>query len=295
MSAPSAQALYREVQRLIRSGQPVFPCKSGLEGDPRKAKAPLGSEVKNGVKDATLDLAVAKGWWQRNRTAAIGIPTGILWDVLDVDVKEDSDGRAHLYELCKLGLLNGCHRVVRTPSGGLHLYFRAFPGLTNKGRAASLGLDVRALGGYVLAPGSYIDAENADGVRYSGYYVELDAPIGHDNSPLYWDHIVNNLAPRNDVTNKPIDLLPSERRASIASLREFVSDLSRGERNNGFFWAICRCVENGIDPNELRDPASLIGLDDEEIDKSIGSALKRAGLTVDDVVSEAEALFPDEV
>lgn len=290
---PSANDLYREVQRLIRSGQPVFPCNSGLEGDPKKAKSPDGSLVRNGVKNATLDLDVAKGWWKRNRTAGIGIPTGVLWDVLDVDVKEAADGRVHLFKLAKFGFLNGCQRVVQTPSGGLHLYFRATKGLGNRGRAADLGMDVRAAGGYVLAPGSYIDAQSADGRRYRGYYSELESPVNYDNSPLYWDHIVNNIAPRNDVTNKPIDLLPAERRSSIAALREFVSELSRGERNNGFFWAVCRCVEAGIDPNELAEAASLTGLDEEEIRKSIGSALKTAGVQVEQLDSEMEAMFPD--
>lgn len=295
MTTPDPNALYKQAQRLIREGQPVFPCKSGLEGDRTKAKSPAGNLVRNGVKDATLDRAVVKQWWQTKRDAAIGIPTGLLYDVLDVDVKEGADGRIHLFVLHRLGLLNGCRKVVRTPGGGLHLYFKATPGMTNKGRAAELGLDVRASGGYVIAAGSYIDAESSDGRTYAGYYEELESPVGYDDSPLYWEAIVNSIAPRNEETNKPIVLLPAERRSSLAALREFVSDLGRGERNNGMYWAVSRCIENGIDPFELAEAATLTGLPEEEIRKSVGSALKRAGVTVMDLKDEAEALFPEDL
>ena len=54
-----------------------------------------------------------------------------------------------------------------------------------------------------------------------------------------------------------------------------------------------RCIENGIDPHELVEPAILIGLEEEETLKTIGSALKRAGVQASELMSEAEALFPN--
>lgn len=50
--------------------------------------------------------------------------------------------------------------IVATPSGGLHLYFRAPAGIrlgntqSNRGRALGWKIDTRAQGGYVVAPGS---------------------------------------------------------------------------------------------------------------------------------------------
>lgn len=280
---PTANDLYRETQRLVKAGQPVFPCKSNGE----KAKAPL---TKNGLNDAVLDLSIIKTWWKRHRTASIGMPTGIVWDVLDVDIKENTDGRVHLPYLTKLGLLNGCKRVVKTPSGGWHLYFRATPGLTNKARGASLGLDVRGKGGYVLVPPSYIETD-----EYAGAYVDMGETIGSTDDPLNWDLIVSALAPFgvDKETKQPVNLLPSDRQASIAALREWVSVLQSGERNNGLFWAISRCIDNGIDPNELVEPALLTGLTEDEVTLSIDSALKRAGLKADELMTEVEALFPD--
>jgi hypothetical protein len=276
---PSANTLYRTTQELIRSGQPVFPCRPKGE----KAKAPM---TKNGLLDATLDINQIKRWWSTHRDAAIGIPTGVVWDVLDVDVKDDRDGRVHLPFLHRVGLLNGCKRVVRTPSGGWHLYFKAAPSLTNKARAA-LGLDVRAKGGYVLAPPSYVD----DGDRSVGSYEDLGATTGSTDEPLLWDLIHAALAPIDTTTNKPVELLNYERRSSLASLRGWLSERQAGERNNSLHWAVCRCIDNGIDPHELVDVALLLGLREDEVLLTINSALRRAEVSADDLDTEAEALF----
>lgn len=281
MSAPpSRKELLRAIKAITKTGQPVFPCKADA-GD--RTKAPW---TKNGFKDASTDPEQIKRWWTAKPDAAIGIPTGIKHDVLDVDIKENADGRAHLPYLQRLGLLNGCEMLVRTPSGGYHLYFPATPGMTNKARGASLGLDVRGAGGYVIAPPSWIRTPD-----YSGAYEYITGIRGNTDEPLRWDLIVATLSPTNTFTNEPVDLLPSERRASIAALREWVSIREKGERNNALHWAVCRCIDNNIDPRELIEPALLTGLTEAEIMLTINSALKRAGVRADDLDTEAEAMF----
>lgn len=290
MTAPSANDLYRAAQRLIKQGQPVFPCRTTpgvvqTRKGPRNmpAKAPL---VGGGLNSASLDKDQVKAWWKKWGDAAIGIPTGIVWDVLDVDTKNGVDGRVHLTRLARLGLLNGCQFVCRTPSGGWHLYFKATPGMTNKANA-ELGLDVRGAGGYVLAPPSWID----DGESSVGGYTFEGMTTGCTNEPLLWDLIVMSLTPVNTTTKQPIDLLGYERQASVASLRGWLSERQQGERNNALHWAVCRCIENGIDPNELVEVALLLGLDEDEVELTISSALKRAGVSADDLMTEGEALF----
>jgi hypothetical protein len=279
VSAPDANTLYRAAQVLIRSGQPVFPCKTKGE----KAKAPL---TKNGLLDASLDEAQMKRWWQTYReNAAIGITTGVLWDVLDVDVKADQNGAVHLPYLQRVGLLNGCQRVVKTPSGGWHLYFKSAPGLTNKASAA-LGLDVRSKGGYVLAPPSYIETPD-----YAGVYTDEGPTEDSTDEPLLWDLIRSAITPINTVNNKPVELLGYERQSSLASLRGWLSERRTGERNNSLHWAVCRCIDNGIDPTELMEVALMLGLSEDEVNTTIGSALRRAGVVIEELASEAEALF----
>lgn len=276
---PSANDYFHAAQRLIKSGQPIFPCRPAGA----KAKAPL---TKNGLHDATLDVDQVRRWWKTKGDSAIGIPTGIVWDVLDVDTKNEVDGRVHLPRLHRLGLLNGCKFVCKTPSGGWHLYFKAASGLTNKA-SATLGLDVRGLGGYVLAPPSYIDDEESS----VGAYVHMGETTGSTDEPLLWDLIVKSLAPINDMTKKPIELLGYERQASVASLKGWLSERQPGERNNALHWAVCRCIDNGIDPNELAEVGILLGLTEDEVDLTISSALRRAGVMVEELDSEAEALF----
>lgn len=271
------QALYREAQRLIRLGQPVFPCVATGE----KAKRPT---IKGGFTAASTDRDTIKRWLRQD-DRALAIPTGVVWDVLDVDVKNDSDGRVHLPYLQRLGLLNGCQRIVRTPSGGWHLYFKVGTVSGNHSRG-DLGLDVRGKGGYVLIPPSYIETD-----EYDGFYEDMGAVEDNDDSPLMWENILTALAPVDTETKKPIELLPSERRASMAALREWLSNRQKGERNNALHWAVCRAIENGIDPRELEDVALLIGLTEEEISLTISSAMKRAGVTPSDLKSSVEVMF----
>lgn len=272
--------LYHEAQRLIALGQPVFPCRG--RGD--QAKAPM---TQRGLHDATLDRDRIKRWLKSHPQAALGIPTGIRWDVLDVDIKESADGRMHLPTLNELGLLDGCQRVVQTPSGGWHLYFPAHPSMTNRANV-QIGMDVRGKGGYVLAPPSYIESGT---VR--GSYIDHGETDSTKHEPLRWKAIVNSLAPVDDLTQKPIDLLPSERRSSLAALREWLSNRVAGERNNALHWAVCRCIESNIDPNELTEVALLIGLTEEETSKTISHALRRAGLTAAQMDSEEESIAAD--
>lgn len=286
---PTAKELSRAARGLAKSGQPVFPCRPVHLDEKRKAKAPL---IAGGLNSATLDKARIKDWWAKWPDAAIGIPTGIVWDVLDVDIKGEADGRVHLPYLQRLGLLDGCKKVAQTPSGGWHLYFPAAQGLTNKA-SATLGLDVRAKGGYVLAPPSWIDQWNDPGAEYAGAYVDHGETTGSTDDPLLWDLIVSALQPIDASTRKPIPLLPSERKASIASLREWVANRQSGERNNALHWAVCRCIDNNIDPYELMEAALLTGLSEAEIRLTMDSALRRAGLRAEDMDTEAEALFPD--
>lgn len=91
--------------------------------------------------------------------------------VVDVDRREDKNGVA---ELAKLTAAYGAlprTRTVRTPSGGLHLYYALPTGSKVRCSASKLapGVDVRGDGGYVVAPGS----RHVSGGIYS---VVVDAP-----------------------------------------------------------------------------------------------------------------------
>lgn len=108
---------------------------------------------------STTDLEEVKIFWMRSPDANIGIDTGksgLL--VIDVDNKGDKNGSA------SLDILQTIHddlpktAIVRTPSGGLHYYFLTGEKVKNSVGRLGEGLDVRAEGGYVVAPGSQVEA-----------------------------------------------------------------------------------------------------------------------------------------
>jgi hypothetical protein len=86
------------------------------------------------------------------------MPTGERSDIwvldVDLDAEKGIDGPAELRELEKKHGPLPATTTVRTPRGGLHVYFRHAEGVTNSPGRLPLGIDVRGEGGYVLLPPS---------------------------------------------------------------------------------------------------------------------------------------------
>ena len=141
--ASPSDSLQQAAHYYADAGWPVFPCRPG-------AKIPV---TLHGYLDATVGHAQIDRWWTRMPSAAIGIATGAPGpDVLDVDV-HGRNGFAALRQARQAGLIPTPIRVVRTPSGGAHLYF---PGTAQRsGALPGSALDFRAAGGSVIAPPSW--------------------------------------------------------------------------------------------------------------------------------------------
>ena len=157
MNAQDAQAgrLLRSALAAAARGWHVFPVAPG-------AKVPA---LRGDWRDlATTEPARICSWWAR-RAYNIGIscgPSGLV--VIDLDLPHAGEpahasGAQTLASLCReRGDPYPCGTfTVRTPSGGTHLYFTA-AGAAVPNSAGTLGrhIDIRAAGGYVIAPGSRI-------------------------------------------------------------------------------------------------------------------------------------------
>lgn len=145
---------------LASAGFAVFPCRErGRKGIVKSPYTP------NGFKDGTTDEYQIRRWWKRWPGAIVGLPTGMNGiAVLDLDRKDGKDG---VSELRERGLLPRSSVSVTTPSGGRHLIFKDSEGLTHTtGKLPDgsnvPGVDVRAAGSYIIAPGSVM----ADGGAY---------------------------------------------------------------------------------------------------------------------------------
>ncbi|BFU46758.1 bifunctional DNA primase/polymerase [Krasilnikovia sp. MM14-A1004] len=136
-----------------RHGIPVLPvhtpaadgtCSCARESCDRPGKHP---RLRRGLTDATLDPRRIALWWSRWPDANVGLRTGVIMDVADVDSVVGWHGLRHL-----LGDAIPAGPRVRTGGGGWHLWF-APTGYGNRVRLLP-GVDWRGVGGYVLAPPS---------------------------------------------------------------------------------------------------------------------------------------------
>lgn len=120
-------------------GWPVFPLRAN-------EKRPA---TRNGFKNATTDPDRIRAWWMRHPDHNIGLPTGLAFDVIDIDPPA---GALSYTALLADDLIPDTHGQAATASGGLHLYVEP----TGDGNRAGIqpGIDYRGLGGYVVAPPS---------------------------------------------------------------------------------------------------------------------------------------------
>lgn len=127
-----------------KRGWPVFPC--GVN------KQPL---VANGFHAASCDEARVRDWWKAWPDAQIGIACGAAGiAVVDLDVGKGKDGVKAWHALVDDHGRHGCGLVASTPRSGRHLVY-AMPSPAIGCRTDVLpgsGIDVRAEGGYFLAP-----------------------------------------------------------------------------------------------------------------------------------------------
>lgn len=160
----------------------------------RGCGCPAAGRWCHGFRAATLDFARIEHWWGERPGFGVGIacgPAGLV--VIDIDAHaRQLPGRDRLLPGIDIadtidltGLANGFHTIgvlaalrdatspaddeatlrVRTPSGGLHAWYRGLHGHrwqcssgSGGGRALAWQVDVRAHGGYIVAPGTVTEA-----------------------------------------------------------------------------------------------------------------------------------------
>lgn len=107
-------------------------------------------------KDASNNQEIVGNTWSAHPEYNIGIQTGAGLLVVDIDMKSGKKGLQSLDALQhEHGQLHDT-LTAKTPTGGLHLYFRYDASRHNLGNRTGIkdGIDTRADGGYVVAPGS---------------------------------------------------------------------------------------------------------------------------------------------
>jgi hypothetical protein len=238
----------------------IFYARAGIPAFPLKPKAKEPATV-HGVDDATTNLRTIRTWWQRNPNCNIGLACGVLFDVLDIDVKAGAPGMESLAKLRRAGLLKGAWAKATTPSGGLHLLFA--PGSGSNHVKRDLGVDFKTHGGYIVAAPSVTD----DGV-YAWQASEPD----RRGATFDWEPAMRALGVIRPAPRQPF----TEGSGNAEGLIRTVAEAQEGERNARLYWAACRAVDDSLDPEILRAPALAAGLSDSEISRTLASAVRGA-------------------
>ncbi len=185
--------LLRDACKYAEYGFPILPVR-------RNSKRPA---IENWTEMATTDLQTVSAWWLENPNYNIGCLTG--WPsgniVLDVDPSET---------LSVEDILNGLDvrlgdtLTTKTPSGGLHLYYRLPDGLDVSRRIKIRpGLDIMADKSQVLLPPSSID-----GVKYEWHTKKTIQPLPERLLSLIKEaprakvaEVINGIIPRGQRNN----------------------------------------------------------------------------------------------
>jgi hypothetical protein len=239
-------------------GWPVFPCQPGQ-------KTPA---TPHGYLDATTDRDQVTEWFdghpERNLAVATGAPGP---DVLDIDSRGPAaSGFPALARLRDAGLLEGATGQVRTPSGGLHLYFDGSGQRT--GHLPACHIDFLALGGYALIPPSQVNGKPYRNLEHpSGGHANLSSGRGR----LDWHAAARLLEPSRDHQWPELPHVPG---LPAGLLARWVAAQPEGNRNAGLFWAANRALENNqaADLSPLAAAARQAGLTEPEITRTLDSA-----------------------
>lgn len=251
----------------------VFPLAAGSKIPPSGSRGFLDAATDpDGVSSAFLGVLCAN----------IGIATGSGLLVVDIDPRHG--GFESIASLKASGQSFGQCPVAKTGNGGRHLYF-AISGPIKSRIGFRPGIDIKAEGGYVVAPPSRIGASKSGP---GGAYQWLIDPF---RTPLQWapNWLLTELRPKPVAKREvvfPSMSSPFSAVRRLDGLARFVAGAPDGNRNHALNWASFRAAElvcqNQMSAREvttaLRAAAIRAGLDDPvEVSATIESGL-RAGI-----------------
>lgn len=282
MNEPGAAAF-----RYAHRGWRVFPlhgvvngaCTCGRRGCSSPGKHPL---VRRGLNEATTDACVIKEWWRRWRSANVGVATGATSGIVVLDIDLPT-AIASLERLIDVGLPRTLTGL--TGGGGIHLVFSSDDAVLGNsvGRLPGIddelpGIDLRANGGYLVAPPS----AHRSGSRYE--WLETNRELAR--APGWLKQPERTYVAVDDVARTEIE--GDGTTYGLAALRDEVECLQAaqvGTRNhqlNRSAFVLAQLIAGG----ELLEPpvraalvatALAIGLDEMEAQRTIDSAFD-AGL-----------------
>ena len=211
--------------------------------------------TKHGCKDATTDPEQIRRWWSMWPEANIGLATGYQFWVLDIDPDglawaESNDLPATIEATTGRG---GRHMLYRLPDGAV---------VRNSAGAIARGVDVRGMGGYIVAAPSV----HPSGTRYTWLDCDGEVPDGEPADAPAW---LLDMVTRGAETGQ----------GEAFRLPEVVAE---GGRDNTMYKLACSLRAQGFGAAEIRAALAAANarcsppLPDADLDRIAGSAAKHA-------------------
>ena len=215
---------------------------------------------------ATTDVKQIERWfYNRKNNIGVACGAGSNLTVIDIDAKGDKNGFDALAKFVAEGQTLPPSPIVQSPhGGGRHLYFQYCPPLKNWCGKLGAGIDIKTEGGFVAGPGSH-----RDGSEYKWLI-----PPGRGVLPEIPRWVIRKLV----TPKRPVRRLDLPKNVSLDGVSRFLSRQTEGTRNKALYWGAGVYRREGKSLREaeaaLRPVALHVGLDDEEINRTLWSAFK---------------------
>lgn len=239
-----------------RYGLHVFPIAPGR-------KTPL---TKRGCLDASDCQRTIARWADRWPTANVGVACGANSGVcvIDIDCKGGAPGYQTMTALAAAGKRLPPRPIVRTPSGGLHLWFKHVlnlknaAGVTKSGRGIGPGVDFRSNGGYVVVPPSTLIDCDAHGAGDYEWLKPICDFVDLPDLPAWAIAMLREpWRPRPKFQPLRTDDIAMRK---LEALARTVAQASAGNRNSVLYWAARRAIEAGLPRETVEDRLTAAAL-----------------------------------
>ena len=278
------------IENQIRSFQPntfnaIAYANRGWAVFPLAAETKLPTKGSHGLLDATHDRQELNSIFAAPETN-VGIRTGEISRLVVVDIdlhSEEANGLASVAELRRQGFelptgneKRGCG-VVRTPTGGMHLYYALPEGVALKNSTSLLapGIDTRGEGGYVVAPPSRTPAGSYTWEQYPAILTEAPEWLKEALKVAVYE------PKKKPQLLKPMTEMPPKIREMLSNRLGRVALAAPGQRNetlNREAFYLAQFAGMGFDLSQLDgwllDAARQSAMPDYEARRTIDSAFR---------------------
>lgn len=204
-------------------------------------------------------------WWQKHPEANIGVVTGVISNLAVVDI-DTEEGKEAIQEYIPDTIITP---TVETPRGGQHLYFQCPDSKLSNNSRLIPGCDLRANGGFVVAPPSV----NGKGNAYSW-------TVGLENAvailPDKYLHCISSIL---SFSSSSYRMLQNNEGGNVTKCNKL---FNLGTRNNDLFHIANQLTKSNTSVEVMSEVLEILARNcnppfpEKEIKIIVESALKRA-------------------